>query len=318
MKEAKTYEELAQKLKNMNINMYSIDTTVNHIKNYGYFDLYNNYKKEIKKHLLHSSLAIEDVVILRDIDNDIQSIIFKYILFIESVLKNRLSYLISHSFGIEESQYKDINNYKNHISAKIFFKDIKNKKHINFNKYPAKHFTTKHQNIPPWIYLKHISFGDTKNFFSNLETLDKIKIIDDILPEKYMSSTSINSDKIKVFTQSLNVIHSFRNSIAHGGRLINFISDKTLDINVFSPLIPKSILAKNNFNKSSNFFTLLICILILTDNNRTKIRFIDEIDSVLAFYLNESNNNSIDLFHEVSNTPKDLISKLQDYYIYIK
>ncbi|WP_349421227.1 hypothetical protein [Staphylococcus felis] len=105
MFESKTYYELVNILENeKNINVISDEHCISLLKNYGYFNLINNYKQDLK-----------------EIDNDFQSLIFKNLIKIETTLKSHLSYLMSTKFGVNESQYKNHLNYKHHISAQRVF-----------------------------------------------------------------------------------------------------------------------------------------------------------------------------------------------------
>ncbi|PXA34710.1 hypothetical protein DD918_14405, partial [Staphylococcus pseudintermedius] len=80
-----------------------------------YTDFINNYKQDLKDTLKNEKVSIDDLVYLKEIDNDFQSLVFKNLIKIETTLKSHLSYLMSTKFGVNESQYKNHLNYKHHI-----------------------------------------------------------------------------------------------------------------------------------------------------------------------------------------------------------
>ncbi|EIE3777814.1 Abi family protein [Staphylococcus pseudintermedius] len=78
MFESKTYYELVNILENeKNINVISDEYCISLLKNYGYFNLINNYKQDLKDTLKNEKVSIDDLVYLKEIDNDFQSLVFK-------------------------------------------------------------------------------------------------------------------------------------------------------------------------------------------------------------------------------------------------
>ncbi|EGQ0367479.1 hypothetical protein G5J02_001968, partial [Staphylococcus pseudintermedius] len=74
MFESKTYYELVNILENeKNINVISDEYCISLLKNYGYFNLINNYKQDLKDTLKNEKVSIDDLVYLKEIDNDFQS-----------------------------------------------------------------------------------------------------------------------------------------------------------------------------------------------------------------------------------------------------
>ncbi|MFO3692102.1 Abi family protein [Staphylococcus felis] len=309
MFESKTYYELVNILENeKNINVISDEHCISLLKNYGYFNLINNYKQDLKDTLKNEKVSIDDLVYLKEIDNDFQSLIFKNLIKIETTLKSHLSYLMSTKFGVNESQYKNHLNYKHHISAQRVFENIENKKHINFNKHPAKHYKDKYRDIPPWVYLKHIPLGDTLNVFKELKTEDKIKIINEWSAFKQFG----DKDKIDIFIELVYFCKDFRDSIAHGGKLLNYKSHKQIKFNLLKKILKPSVIDRKSFPKYyGSFFLLTIVIIILLPLQKDKNKFLHEFRSFYDLYLQETENHFIEMFHMVSNIPEDYAVRLQ-------
>lgn len=308
--ESKTYNQLVNILETeKNINVISDDHCISLLKNYGYFNLINNYKQDLKDTLKNEIVSIDDLVYLKEIDNDFQSLVFKNLIKIETTLKSHLSYLMSTNFGVNESQYKNHLNYKQYISAKKVFENIENKKHINFNKHPAKHYKDKYEDIPPWVYLKHIPLGDTLNIFRELKTEDKIKIINEWSEFRQFR----DNDKIAIFIELIYFCKDFRDSIAHGGKLLNYKSHKKIKFNLLKKMLKPSVIDQKSFSKyQGSFFLLTIVIIILLPLKKDKNKFLHEFRSFYNLYLQVTENHFIEMFHMVSNIPEDYAARLQN------
>ncbi|MCJ1785235.1 Abi family protein [Mammaliicoccus sciuri] len=308
MIESKTYHELVEILKNeKGIDIIEVEYCVNLLKQYGYFNLINNYKKDISIILKDEKPTINDIVYLKELDNDLQSLIFKFLIQIETTFKSHLSYFLANEFGPSESDYTNKYNYKSHIRAKKIFDKIKSKPHINFNKYPAKHYKKNYQDIPPWVYLKHIPLGDTINIFSELKTNHKEKIIND-----WIQLNSFNTEeKIDFITQLLKYCQDFRNSIAHGGRLLNYVTKKEVTFTHFKKTMTINIInSKEAKQLNGSFFYLLISMIILLPNYRKREFFVQEILLLEDMYLSLTENYFIQMFHAVSKLPDNYSLRL--------
>lgn len=312
--EAKTYEELFEILKNEKkiriANKYECE---NILKSYGYFNLINNYKKEIEGTLKDEIVSISDLVYLRELDNDLQSLIFKNLIKIETCFKSHLSYHLANNFGVSRDNYTDPLHYHDFEETKKIFEDIEEKKHIKFHEPPGKHYLDKYNDLPPWVYLKHIPFGDTINIYKSLKQDDKVSIIDSWI---YLHNFS-ESEKIIILQNMLVLTKDFRNTIAHGGRLLNYKTRKKIDINCLTKVIKKKILDKRNLQKyQKSFLMLLISILILLPTYRDRSKFVTEIRRLYNDYIQEGGNHFAEMFLSVSGLPDNFISILQDISVW--
>ncbi|ORI05565.1 hypothetical protein CPU09_02535 [Mammaliicoccus sciuri] len=308
MIESKTYHEMVEILRNeKGIDIIDVEYCINIIKSYGYFNLINNYKKELSTILKDENLNINDIVYLRELDNDAQSLIFKYLIQIETTFKSHFSYFLANEFGTSESDYTNRFNYENHISVKKKFDKIKSKPHINFNKNPAKHYKEKYGNVPPWVYLKHIPLGDTIDIFTELKSHHKEKIIDD-----WIQLNNFNTvEKIDFVTQLIKYCQDFRNSIAHGGRLLNYVARKKVTFSYFKKIMKISIINSEESKKfNGSFFYLLLSMIILLPNKRERKFFVQEFITLENVYLDLTENYFIHMFHAVSNLPDNFSIRL--------
>lgn len=93
---------------------------------------------------------------------------------------------------------------------------------------PYNHYREVHGNIPPWILLKGTTFGNLVNFYKLLKSTEKVKVISICygLEERFITDSVKN-----MFSQSLNLIHSYRNRAAHSGRIFSYKSNKRIEYN---------------------------------------------------------------------------------------
>lgn len=268
----------------------------------------NNYKNDIKSVQKTKQLTIEHLLAIREIDNDLQSLIFKYLIQIENTFKSRLSYLLAQEFGVSKNDYTDSTNYKKHISARSVFDNIEKKKHIDFHKNPARHYLNKYSDIPPWVYLKHIPLGDTKNIYKELKNPHKLEIINGIMP--FLNGLN-NNFKIQCFKEHLDFLHDFRNSIAHGGRLLNYVSFKKVQPQYYTSILLKTVISKKNIHVyEKKLYQLLLTIIILINDTYLREKFVAEIESLYQYFIQSKGNYFTDIFLEVSGLPNDFIIKL--------
>lgn len=277
------------------------DLMIKKLKTYGYFDLVHNYKDTFRLLSEKYEISQEDIVNLREFDIDLQSLIFKYIIQIENSLKAKISYIMASKFGTSKNEYTNGNNYKNSFSAEKIFKKIENKKHINFKKYPAKYYIDKYNDLPPWVYLKHLPFGDTKNIFKQFKVDDKLLIIDEL--SKSIDKYSDN-DKIMFFTNHINIIHDFRNSIAHGNRLLNYVTTKDINKKYYIDFFSASVINRKKFDKyNKRIMCLILSILLMLNDDSLKVKFIKELENLIELYLQNTSNHFINIIHDVCSLP---------------
>ncbi|MCG1009265.1 Abi family protein [Salinicoccus sp. ID82-1] len=305
-----TYEQLKDKLNDDNkIKIINDDFAIHSFKIYGYFDLVNNYKSDVKQVQENQELTIDDLLAIREIDNDLQSLIFKYLIQIENTFKSHLSYLMGQEFGVNKADYTNPDNYETKISSERVFSKIEEKDHIDFTRDPAKHYLDKYSDIPPWVFLKHIPLGDTKNIYKELKNDHKNYIVNEMVP--FLKSVSEN-DKLQCFKEHMDFIHEFRNTIAHGGRLLNYKTVTKVQPKNYTNLFSKTVIPINKIYKyERRIYQLLLSIILLINDSYLRGKFIAEVESLYKFFTQSRGNHFSDIFLEVSGLPNDFIYKLK-------
>ncbi|EOH96154.1 hypothetical protein UAY_03064 [Enterococcus moraviensis ATCC BAA-383] len=167
----------------------------------------------------------EDMLAIYDFDKSLASILYKYIMTIETTFKTSLSYYISHDLGSMQNQYLDKTKYSNgyRISTgnfsgsfsieKTFFEINQKIKDTNITS--IRHYTENHKNVPPWIVMPTLSLGVIYEWYRLVRPPIKTNVANTFLYSD--RDETLNKE---IFQQSLKTIHLYRNIVAHGSRLI--------------------------------------------------------------------------------------------------
>lgn len=239
LKPFKTIDEQLDILRDRNL---TIDNELNArsaLLSYGYYEIVNGYKiflldpdKEDEQFMENETFT--HLLSLYELDKSIRNGVMEATLEVESTLRTAIAYTIAEKFGAEQSLYLVKSNYmrgkKREGSNRYPLHQLFDK----FNKIlqedlePYNHYRKIHGNIPPWILLKGTTFGNLVNFYKLLQPSEKVKVISICygLEEKFITESIKN-----MFSQSLNLIHSYRNRAAHSGRIFSYKSDKGIEYN---------------------------------------------------------------------------------------
>lgn len=184
----------------------------------GYYSLIDGYKDIFYNPMTRTYVKgtdFADIVALYDFDENLRSLVFKYICHVEQKIRSLISYSFCEAFSENQSAYLNSANYN--VSNKNS-NDIS--KLISMLKYEANQ-NTEHSyvvyqrntygNVPLWIIMKTLTLGQTSKMYSFM--LPSIK-----------SKVSVHYGNIteKELIQYLKVLTVFRNICAHNERLFSF------------------------------------------------------------------------------------------------
>ncbi|MBD5456322.1 MAG: Abi family protein [Lachnospiraceae bacterium] len=242
-----------------------------------YYTIINGYKNTFlsvpRSEKFSEGTTFEDLYTLHIIDTNLNSIILKYVLFLERYLKTRLSYLVSKEYGVytdtnditntNPSDYLFRDNYngagRNNILKKI--KEVLTSPNLNLS---VVHYANDKNHIPAWILVTAIPLGLTIKWYTILKPLDKQAIC-----EQFIESNSLSVEEKKEFIiKSFNLLREFRNNIAHGNRTFNMSNLPVLPKNALLSLSYGSISTTEynaGYGKSDTFAVILICFILLND-----------------------------------------------------
>ncbi len=302
----KTYSQQLDKLINdYNLIVKNRDSAIESLKFQSYYDLANGYKTHLMiNDKFKTSIDFDFLSSYAMFDKSIQSILLKYSISVETKFKNLLAYILGQEFGVDVDQYLDIEKYKK-ISNKEKMKqrikkidEIKGQIHsCHYN--PTKHYLDNCNHIPPWIAFKNISFSSATDIFKYLEDDIKDKVCDALI------NKNIPNDKKREFvTNSLYIIRTYRNSIAHNLNFVTYSAMnqfrlkkdaiKGLSDEIF---IDSKIVRKNN--GTIDIYSMFISLVILLDNKQLNLNFAADIKNAESY--SKYHYNSEDVLIEYYN-----------------
>jgi abortive infection bacteriophage resistance protein len=184
----------------------------------GYYSLIDGYKNIFYNPMTRTyehGTNFSDIVALYEFDENLRSLVFKYICHVEQKIRSLISYSFCETFSENQAAYLNSNNYN--ISSKNS-RDIS--KLISILTYEAnqnmEHNYVVYQrntygNVPLWVIMKTLTLGQTSKMYSFM--LPSIK-----------SKVSVHYGNIteKELIQYLKVLTVFRNICAHNERLFSF------------------------------------------------------------------------------------------------
>lgn len=323
----KTYDEMLRILEDRNIIIKNKDLARRALENFSYYGLINGYKDTLLQiegsdNFLDGT-TFEELYTLHIIDTSLNSILLRYILFLERALKSRISYLVSENYGVytnwndfscnNEHDYLYKNNYTNSNgnrintlkSLKECIKDPKNNPSII-------HYKTNKNHVPPWILTTNVPYGLTIQWYSILKGTDKNTICD-----SFISPGLIESEKTKEFVKKVFALtKEYRNKIAHGNRTFSIIS---------LPQLPKQQLLSLTFNFISSdeydnkmgqddTLAVILSLIVMLNDPYIVSNLIVELCSLLTPYIEANTKISGKRILEIFGFPIDLFDRLDTLY----
>lgn len=321
------YEEMIELLRSRNITIENEDFAVKALSNMSYYTLVNGYKNSVLSipgtDMFIPGTTFEELYTLRTIDVSIGNLLLKHTLYIEGSLKSKISYLVSRNYGV----YTDPRNIKHDKPGDYLFRDHYSNARRNRNgtlklltetmsSTPKKgvfqsqsllHYIKQHNHIPPWILTTSLTFGQIIMWFTILKPADRLEICN-----CFLSGSSLSDEEKKEYMKkSLDLLHEFRNIIAHGSRTIldhgSVSIPKKQIISLSKGIITEQDYNSNIFARNGLFAVLTIIITLLNDEYLIA-SFIGELTFILKpFSRINIGGKSI---NELFNLPNDIIERL--------
>ena len=237
------------------------------LRDIGYYSLIDGYKDIFYNPMTRTyanGTNFSDIVALYNFDENLRSLVFKYICHVEQKIRSLISYSFCETFTENQSAYLNSANYNvsnrnNRDITKLIsiltYEATKNTEHS----YVVYQRNT-YGNVPLWVIMKTLTLGQTSKMYSFM--LPSIK-----------SKVSIHYDNIteKELIQYLKVLTVFRNICAHNERLFSFetrfeIPDTTLHKKMGIPQNGTQYLYGKH-----DMFALLIAFRYLLDKEDFKL-----------------------------------------------
>ena len=274
------YNDQICHLRNHNIVVNDPEYAKEILHSVSYYTLVNGYRDAFTASSSYPSpVRIEELYGLHMISVDLSTLLLKHVLLLEKSFKTKLSYEVASKYGVctdlQDLQCSDSNDYLGycHYSnsqnrrANIL-KQIK----IESIKHPNAsfcHYQSNKNHIPPWILVDNIPFGLSINWYSLLRPVDKEGICN-----QYFQHLSLSTmDRKELFKKSLDILKSYRNDLAHGGRVIGVSSKEELTVPQINLLSCSNITKKQiSDGIGKNDITALILVLSSMSDNQYMFR----------------------------------------------
>ena len=214
-----TYTAQVEKLKNeKNLVITDDDFAVESLQNISYYALIGGYKHpfiDIHTRKYINEACFEDIVALYEFDEELRGIFFKYLCRVERKMRASISYHFCKKHGERQEEYLNSNNYgnipknKNGITKLIKMLDMmanKNKDH-EYLVYQR----NKYHNIPLWVIMNTLTFGQISKMF-------------EFLPQNMQGAICQDFGNVKKneMIKYLKVLTLYRNVCAHNERLFSY------------------------------------------------------------------------------------------------
>ena len=235
----------------------------NALKNLSYYALIGVYKHpfiDIHTRKYVGNTTFEDIVALQQFDEELRELFFKYLCRVEQKMRSLISYHFTMQYGESQTAYLTEANYNNikkyHRGIQKLINMLSNMANVNTDHPYLVYQRNKYQNIPLWVLVNTLTFGQISKMFT-------------FLPQKMQGDICKNFEKLKKdeMIQLLKVLTLFRNVCAHNERLFSFHTYLTIpDMNLHQKLnISKT---GTTYNKGKeDLFAVVIGLRYLLDRD---------------------------------------------------
>lgn len=289
LKKFLNYEQQLEKLKKekgliINDEEYAKEV----LKQTSYYSLIGGYKDIFKNPTTKKykdNTKFEDIVELYYFDEQLRQLVLRYLIKVENELKSVVSYYFSEKNGESQQAYLNLTNYnyngkKNRKDVERLIKILNDLATKPSDYTYINHAQKKYRNVPLWVLIKALTFGNVSKMYMVLPQDIQIKI-----SKNY---PCINESQM---VSILAVVVKFRNVCAHGERLFSY---KTTDSIPDLPLHAKLEIHKKGdqyINGKNDLFAVVIALKYLLNAKWYK-EFIKELKTVIGKYLKKHDSIS--------------------------
>ena len=214
-----TYDSQLDKLQNeKKLVITNHEKALQVLKDIGYFSLIGGYKSPFinpMTRIYENQTSFEDIYALFQFDQALRELIFKYLCQIEQKMRQLISYNFCKVHGEQQAKYLDAANYHNipqnmpslnKLLDILKYQATKNKEHPYIL-----HQRTVYNNVPLWVLINTLTYGQISYFYT-------------LLPFDIKSNISKEFPSVKehVLEKYLKILTLFRNVCAHNERLYSF------------------------------------------------------------------------------------------------
>lgn len=282
-----TYDQQIDKLTNEKHIIINDEPSVRiALKRIGYFSIIGGYKTPFinpMTRIYENDASFNDVQALYYFDRELRNIFFRYLCEVEVFMRQLISYNFCFRHGELQTQYLNKNNYDISSPAKKaavdkLIKTLTYQANVDTKHSYLVHQRKRYNNVPLWVAMNALTFGQISKFYSLL----KIKMKEDIAQE----FPNLSTDVLETYLDRLCLI---RNTCAHNERLYSFRFDKDFpDTDIHKQLHIPQKGEQYLYGKNDVFSSLIALRYLLPTESFSK--FISELSGCIDTYLKNTDH----------------------------
>lgn len=302
MKPFKTYDEQIDILKSRNLEIKDKSKAKDILSQINYYNLINGYKDPflIKNDKFKDNASLEEIYSLHEMDRELKQVVFSSLLRFEKLLKTSCAYNFSnlHKDGLYPYlQVKNYSNSKYQLSyvlnnlATLSIAIRKQTRNLNAKK-PIRHYLDKHEDIPLWVLVNFLTFGNISHFYNSLDESLQNTIAKDFgqrYKENYNSKEKISKSEL---IEVIKICNFFRNVCAHDEVMYSFTLNKSCQTAIFEKFFDEEFSGKN-------LHDLILSLKLVLPKNEYQ-NLINSISKIKNKYKDEFKSISINKIFEIS------------------
>ena len=301
MKPFLNYEEQIDNLikrKGMIITDYKF--AVSKLEDISYFALIDGYKNLFYNPMTRKykeGTTFEDIVALYEFDEKLRALIFRYLCHFEQKMRSMISYHFCDTYSEKQEDYLNTANYNNSKTNKRkiigLISILEREANRNIDHVYVVYQRKTYGNVPMWVIMKTLTFGQMSKMYSFLTTSVKTKVS---LHFKYVSE--------KELIQYMKVLTLYRNVCAHNERLFSYKSRFDIPDTILhrKMKIPKN---GNQYKYGKNdLFSVVIAFRMLLAKEDF-LEFKKSLNQIINQYMKRTNNLNQKKFLETMGFPEN-------------
>lgn len=302
MKPFKTYDEQIDILKSRNLEIKDKNKARDLLSQINYYYLINGYKDPflIKDDKFKDGTSIEEIYALHEMDRQLKKVVFFSILRFEKLLKTSCAYNFSNLHKDKTYPYLQFENYSNSKyqlsyvlnNLATLSSTIRKQTRSSNAKKPLSHYINKHEDIPIWVLVNFLTFGNISHFYNSLDESLQNTIAKDFgqrYKETYNCKEKISKSEL---IEVIKICNFFRNVCAHDEVMYSFTLNKPCQTAIFEKFFDEEYNGKNLHD------LILSLKLVLPKNEHQNL--INSISKIKNIYKDEFKSISINKIFEIS------------------
>lgn len=236
-----------------------------------YYNIINGYSKyfvdsNTNRYIVGATFS--EITQLYSFDKELKFAFFKAITEAEKHIKSILAYRFAEYYPDKPYAYLDINSYDNSKVLDLGWlisqlsRTINNQKKLR-NSNPIKHYVDQHNDVPIWVLINYLDFGEMSTLLKNLPIQLQNKVAQNMcsfISEQVEITMPFTPEIMNSFIKN---IREVRNTCAHNNRLLDFKCKSSSKY--YFDLHQKFNIARNTEkNDVYNVFLSLKCFLSKT------------------------------------------------------